>query len=56
MGKDVAHACNGCYSATERDEIGPFAEMRMDLGPITQSEVSQKKKHHMISFDMWNLK
>ena len=46
------------YSAIKRDGVGPFAEMWMDLETITQSEVSQKekKKHHTISLDMWNLK
>ena len=32
------------YSAIERNEIGSFAEMQIDLKKIIQSEVSQKEK------------
>ena len=33
------------YSATERNEIGSFVEMWMDLKTVIQSEVSQKEKN-----------
>ena len=33
------------YSAIKRNEIVPFAEMRMDLETVMQSEVSQKEKN-----------
>ena len=34
-----------CYSAIERNEIGSFVEMWMDLETVVQSEVSQKEKN-----------
>ena len=39
------------YSAIKRNEIVPFAETRMDLEIVIQSEVSQKEKnkYHIIS-------
>ena len=39
------------YSAIKRNKIVPFAQMRMDLETVTQSEVSQKEenKYHIIS-------
>ena len=39
------------YSAIKRNEIVPFAEMRMDLETVMQSEVSQKEKnkYHIVS-------
>ena len=39
------------YSAIKRNEIVPFAEMRMDLETVMQSEVSQKEKnkYHVVS-------
>ena len=33
------------YSATKRNEIGPFVETWMDLETVIQSEVSQKEKN-----------
>ena len=33
------------YSAIERNEIGSFIEMWMDLEIVIQSEVSQKEKN-----------
>ena len=33
------------YSALERNEIGSFVEMWMDLESVIQSDVSQKEKH-----------
>ena len=33
------------YSALERNEIGSFVEMWMDLESVIQSEVSQKEKY-----------
>ena len=33
------------YSAMKRNEIVPFTESWMDLGPVLQSEVSQKEKN-----------
>ena len=33
------------YSAIKRNEIVPFAEMRMDLEIVIRSEVSQKEKN-----------
>ena len=33
------------YSATERNEIGSFVEMWMDLETVIQSKVSQKEKN-----------
>ena len=40
-----------CYSAIERNEIGSFVEMWMDLETVVQSEVSQKEKnkYHMLT-------
>ena len=39
------------YSAIKRNKIVPFAEMRMDLETVMQSEVSQKEKnkYHIVS-------
>ena len=39
------------YSAIKRNKIVPFAQMRMDLETVTQSEVSQKEEneYHIIS-------
>ena len=39
------------YSAVKGNGIVPFAEMRMDLETVIQSEVSQteKEKYHMAS-------
>ena len=39
------------YSAINRNKIVPFAEMRMDLETVMQSEVSQKEKnkYHIVS-------
>ena len=39
------------YSATKRNKIVPFAETRVDLETVIQSEVSQKEKnkYHTIS-------
>ena len=39
-----------CYSATEKNEVMPFAATWMDLGIIILSGVSQteKDKYHMI--------
>ena len=39
------------YSAIERNEIGSFVEMWMDLETVIQSEVSQKEKnkYHMLT-------
>ena len=31
------------YSAINKNEMMPFAEMQMDLEPVTQSEVNQEK-------------
>ena len=36
-----------CYSATENNEIMPFAATWMDLKIITLSEVSQRKTNTM---------
>ena len=33
------------YSAIKRNKTVPFAEMRMNLETVTQSEVSQKEKN-----------
>ena len=33
------------HSAINNNEIMPFAEMRMDLETVIQSEVSQKEKN-----------
>ena len=33
------------YSAIQRNEIGSFVEMWMDLKTVIQSEVSQKEKN-----------
>ena len=33
------------YSAMQRNKIGPFVEMWMDLETVIQSEVSQKEKN-----------
>ena len=33
------------YSAIERNEIGSFVEMWMDLETVMQSEVSQKERN-----------
>ena len=33
------------YSVIKGNEIGLFVEMRMDLGTVIQSEVSQKEKN-----------
>ena len=40
------------YSAMKRDEIVPFAEKRMDLETVIQSEVSQKEndKYHILVY------
>ena len=45
------------YSAMKRDEIVPFAEKRMDLETVIQSEVSQREKKQISYYitDMWNL-
>ena len=44
------------YSATERNEIGSFVEMWRDLGPVIQSEVSQKEKNkYRIWMHLWGL-
>jgi len=39
-------------SATKRNEVLPFAETRINLETVIQSEVSQneKNKYHIISF------
>ena len=36
------------YSATERNEIGSFVEVRMDLASIIQSKISQKERNRYI--------
>ena len=44
-------------SATEGNEIVPFAEMWMDLETVIQSEVSQKEKQiPYANTYIWNLK
>ena len=44
------------YSAVKRNEIVPFAAIRLDLKTLILSEVSQKEKDkYRITF-MWNLK
>ena len=42
--RDVVHIHNGILLSHERNEIGSFVEMWMDLESIIQSEVSQKEK------------
>ena len=37
------------YSAIEKNKIMPFAGTWMELETLILSEVSQKKKYHMIS-------
>ena len=32
-----------CYSAIERNELGSFVQMWMDLETVIQNEVSQRK-------------
>ena len=39
----MVHAHN--ETAIKRNEIGSFAEMSMNLGSVTQNEVSQKEKN-----------
>ena len=34
-----------CYSAIERNELGSFVQMWMDLETVIQNEVSQKDKN-----------
>ena len=54
--KDVVHTYNVVYSPTERNETGSLVEMRVDLDPVTQSEVSQKEKQiSCINAYVWNL-
>ena len=43
--RDVVHIHNGILLSHERNEIGSFVEMWMDLESIIQSEVSQKEKN-----------
>ena len=44
-------------SATKRNKIGSFVEMRMDLESVIQSEVSQKEKKQILYINarIWNL-
>ena len=42
--EDVVHIYNGLL-AIQRNEIGSFVEMWMDLESVIQSEVSQKEKN-----------
>ena len=44
------------YSAIKRNEIRSFVEMWVDLEPVIQSEVSQKKKSKYHITYIWNLK
>ena len=37
--------CHQKSSAGQRNEVGSFVEMLMDLGPAMQSEVSPKQKN-----------
>ena len=43
--EDVVHIHNGVLLSHERNEIGSFVEMWMDLETVIQSEVSQKEKN-----------
>ena len=43
------------YSARNRNKIGFFVELWMDLESIIQSDVSQKEKNKYINAYMWNL-
>ena len=44
------------YSALQRNEIVPFAEMWIDLETVIQSEVSHKEKKILYNITyMWNL-
>ena len=47
MNKDVLHIYDTIeyYSAINRNKIGSFVEMWMDLESVLQSEVSQKEKN-----------
>ena len=47
MDKDVLHVYDTIeyYSAINRNKIGSFVEMWMDLESVLQSEVSQKEKN-----------
>ena len=49
MDKDVVHIYNGIL-AIKKNEIMPFAAIRMDLDIVILSEVSQteKDKYHII--------
>ena len=42
--EDVVHVYKGTLLSHERNEIGSFVEMWMDLETVIQSEVSQKEK------------
>ena len=50
--------CHQKHSAGQRNEVGSFVEMLMDLESVIQSEVNQKerKKLSYINAYMWNLK
>ena len=37
------------YSAINKNKIESFVVMRNDLGSVTQSEVSQKNKYHILT-------
>ena len=44
------------YSAIIRNKIVPFAEMRVDLETVIQSEVSQKEKNkYCILINIWGI-
>ena len=43
------------YSAIEKSAFESVLMRWMKLGPIIQSEVSQKEKHQYINAYMWNL-
>ena len=47
MNKDVLHIYDTIeyYSAINRNKIGSFVEMWVDLESVLQSEVSQKEKN-----------
>ena len=44
------HTHSGIFSVIEKKEILSFVTIWMDLEVIMLSEISQRKKHHMISF------
>ena len=54
--EEVVHIYSGIQLSHEKNEIGSFVEIWMDLETLIESEVSQKEKNKYRSTYIWNLK